>query len=123
MKYSRYAPLFARVGVGFVFLIFGIWQLINPQGWLGYVPNFILNSGINPITILLLNGVFDLLIGLGLVLGLFLRIVSLLGIIHLAGISYSLGWNDVAVRDIGLMIVLIAIFLQGPDEFCLSKRA
>ena len=122
MTYKRYAPLIARLGVGIVFLVFGVWQILSPSGWLGYLPDFVLGFGISPSTFILLNGIFDLLIGLLLVFGLFLRIASAFGILHLAGIIFSLGWNDVAVRDLGLMIVLISVFLNGPDEFCLGKK-
>ena|SRR3989344_6937090 len=122
MSYKKYAPAIARIGVGFVFLVFGIWQLVSPEGWFGYLPSFVLNTGVSASTFILFNGIFDLVIGLLLILGLFLKVASVLGILHILGIVYSLGWNDVAVRDIGLLIVLISVLFNGPDDFCLQKK-
>ena len=120
-NYKKYAPAFSRYGVGIVFLIFGIWQFVNPSSWEGYLPAFVV-SNFNAATFIFLNGVFDSLIGTLLISGVFVRVSSLLGIVHLLGIVFSLGWNDVAVRDIGLLIVLIAVFLNGKDALCLGKR-
>lgn len=121
-KLKRYVPVVVRIGVGFVFFVFGLWQIINPSGWFGYVPNFILALGFNPLTILLLNGIFDTIVGLSLLSGLYLRVFAGLGVLHLLFTSITLGFNDVAVRDFGLMIVLIAVFLNGKDEFCLDRK-
>jgi len=122
MKYSMYAPAVARYGVSFVFLVFGVWQIINYQLWLGYLPSFALNLGISAKTVLMLNGTFDFLIGLSLLTGIFLRIFSGLGILHLLGIIFSLGWNDVTVRDIGIILVLISVFLHGKDDLCFGSK-
>ncbi len=118
---KEYAPAIARYGVGIVFFIFGISQLINPENWLGYLPGYILNIGISPANLIYANGVFDLVIGALLLLGLFVRVVALISSLHLIGIIISLGYNDVAIRDFGLLIVLISIFIHGPDKLCLKK--
>jgi len=122
MKYSKYAPMVARYGVSFVFLVFGIWQIVNPQSWLGYLPNFAFGLGMNPLTLLILNGIFDFVIGLSLVTGIFLRFFSFLGIIHLLGIEIFLGFNDVLIRDIAIMIVLFSVFLNGKDKWRFKKK-
>ncbi len=119
--YKKYAPAFSRYGVGIVFLIFGIWQFVNPSSWEGYLPVFVISS-FNAATFIFLNGVLDSLIGVLLISGVFVRAASAIGVLHLLGIVFSLGWNDVAVRDIGLIIVLISVFLNGKDDFCLGKN-
>ena len=119
---KKYSPAVARGGVGFVFLVFALWQIIYPESWIGYLPGFVYSIGISVKTLIILNGALDLLIGLGLILGVFVRISSLLGMLHLIGIVGSLGWNDVSVRDLGLLIVLISVFLNGEDRFCLGRR-
>jgi len=120
-NYKRYAPAFARYGVGIVFLIFGIWQFVEPSSWEGYLPAFVI-SNFNAATFIYFNGAFDSLIGILLISGAFVRVAAALGALHLLGIVFSLGWNDAAVRDIGLLIVLIAVFLNGKDELCLGKN-
>jgi len=119
---SKYAPVIARLGVGIVFFIFGIWQLSNPSSWFGYIPDFILNAGIFPGYVIFFNGILDFLIGFALLTGFFLRPAAALGILHLIITTTTLGFNDVSVRDFGLLVVLISVFLHGPDYFCLGKR-
>ena len=123
---KKYAPILARYGVGIVFFIFGIDQLVRPSAWIAWVPdyviNFVANFGISNIGFIYFNGLFDLIVGLLLLAGLFVRVVALIGALHIAGIIFSLGYNDISVRDFGLLLVLISVFLNGSDEWCLDKK-
>ena len=96
---------------------------MNPILWTAWVPRFIPFA---PETVVMINGIFDLLIGGFLILGLFLRFFSFIGIIHLIGITASVGYNDIGIRDFGILLALIAVFLNGPDQYCIdflrSKR-
>jgi len=121
MDYKKLAPPILRYGVGFVFLVFGIWQIISPNYWAGYLPSYTLNFGVSSGLIIFLNGILDLFIGVGIVLGIYLRFFSVLGILRILVIIFSLGWNDVAVRDIGIIFALVSIFLNGEDNFSLKK--
>jgi len=123
---TSYAPVLARYGIGIVFFIFGIDQLIRPEAWIAWIPdsiiNFATNFSINNISFIYFNGLFDLIIGLLLLVGLFVRVTALIGTLHIIGIIFSLGYNDISVRDFGLLLVLISVFLNGPDELCLDKK-
>ncbi len=137
-KYKRYAPLVLRLGLSLVFLWFGLSQLINPESFLGYVPQWLYshapemihehplqlmhNLQLTPHIIIMGNGIFETVFGILLLLGLFTRISSLLLGLHLMGIMFGLGYNDIAVRDFGLMLATFSIFLQGPDEWCLDAK-
>ncbi len=68
--------------------------------------------------VILLNGIFDLLIGVGLLVGILVKPLGLIAAIHLLVIAYGLGYNDVMVRDLGLAAMGLAIFFHGPDEYC-----
>ncbi|HIH52213.1 hypothetical protein J4412_00645 [Candidatus Pacearchaeota archaeon] len=120
MNKKEIPKIFLRFGIGIVFLTFGIWQLINPTSWIGYVPGYVYGLGISILLIIILNGIFDLLIGISLISGIYLRFFSVFGIIRLLLIVFSLGWNEITVRDIGFIIVLIAIYLNEKDEFCFN---
>lgn len=106
-----------RYGVGLVFFLFGISQLINPILWIAWVPQFIPFA---PKVVVIINGIFDLLIGGFLILGLFLRFFSFIGIIHLIAITASVGYNDIGIRDFGILLALIAVFINGPDQYCID---
>ncbi len=137
-KYKKYAPLVLRLGLSLVFLWFGLSQLINPESFVGYVPQWLYphalemvhehplqlmhNLQLTPHIIIMGNGIFETVFGILLLLGLFTRISSLLLGLHLIGIMFGLGYNDIAVRDFGLMLALFSISLQGPDEWCLDAK-
>ena len=137
-KYQKYAPLVLRIGLSLVFLWFGISQLVNPESFLGYVPSWMyphdgtmmhehpfqmLHSlPLTPHIIIMGNGVFETIFGVLLLLGLFTRIAALLLALHLLGIMAGLGYNDIAVRDFGLIMATVAVFLHGDDEWCLGKK-
>lgn len=137
-KFKEYAPIILRIGLSIVFLWFGISQLINPESFIGYVPEFLYDhpNDMNhehplqlahnlPLTshmIIMGNGAFETIFGLLLLLGMFTRISALLLAIHLLIITIGLGYNDIAVRDFGLVIATISIFLNGEDKFLLDKK-
>ena len=70
----------------------------------------------------MINGVFEVIASVMLISGVFVRIVAALLALHLLAIAVDLGYGDVAVRDFGLTIATIGIFLWGEDEWCLKKR-
>lgn len=137
-KFKQYAPIILRIGISLVFLWFGLTQLINPESFLGYVPDWLSphstemmhehpfqslhNLPLNSHIIIMGNGAFETIFGLLLLFGLFTRISALLLAIHLLIITIGLGYNDIAVRDFGLVIATISIFLNGEDEFSLDKK-
>ena len=137
-KGREYAPIIVRIAMALVFLWFGLNQLLDPSSFFGYIPQEIYPHSQNiahehslqgvhdlPLTphiIVMGNGAFETILGLLLLLGLFTRVSSLLLSIHLAVIAFSLGYNDLFIRDLGLALVTFAVFLRGPDQWCLDKR-
>jgi hypothetical protein len=106
MKFNIY-----KFASGFVFLIFGIWQIIQPNYWTSYLPLWTKNF--NQEILMRINGFFDLFVGIGLTLGFYPLIFSGLAILHLIGVIFTLGiFNDVAIRDISLLILAVGIFLE-----------
>jgi uncharacterized membrane protein YphA (DoxX/SURF4 family) len=120
-NYVEYSRIFTRIAISIVFLWFGINQIINPNNFMGYLPSFILLSTYAK-TFIYLNGIFELILGAFLILGLFTRITALILGINLIGIILGLGYNDIAVRDFGLMLITLAIFLGGKDKWCLENK-
>lgn len=138
-KYKEYAPIVIRIGISFVFLWFGISQLISPEYFLGYTPQWISSHSLETVhehpfqfmhyiatpsinATIMANGIFETLLGLFLLLGIFTRIASLLLAVHLFFITLSLGYNDIAIRDFGLSIAAFSIFLYGHDKWSLDNK-
>lgn len=120
-KMSKYSPILLRTGIAIVFLWFGFSQISNPSAWVRLLPEFTKSFFISSISLIYLNGFFEITFATLLLLGLFTRVTSFLLGAHLLMISYSLGYGPVAARDLSLAIATFAIFLHGADEFCLDK--
>ncbi len=58
-----------------------------------------------------LNGIFEILVGLSLVTGVFTKIFSLLAIIFLILVLVFTGINEATIRDFGLIGGFLAVFL------------
>src|SRR3989338_1409687 len=98
---QEYGVMLLRYAMAAVFLLFGINQLYAPTGWTGFVPGWV--SGLmSASTAVIVNGCFEIIFGLFLLLGLYVRLSSLLLGLHLIGISFSLGHSSLAIRDLGL---------------------
>lgn len=117
-----YGVTIIRLGMASVLLWFGLQQLLDGAVWTSYVPeSFIMMTGILATTIVVANGIIEVAFGLLLFLGLFTRVAALLMALHLAGIAISLGYNAVAIRDLGLGAALFGLVFTGAGAFGLDK--
>jgi len=118
-----YAPSVVRYGMSLVILWFGINQIIHPVEFLAYVPNSIVAlTGITAMAIVKFNGMFELVFGVLLLIGWQTRWVALLLSLHLFGIMYSVGYNEIGVRDFGLAVATFSIFMYGSDVLCIHQH-
>jgi uncharacterized membrane protein YphA (DoxX/SURF4 family) len=103
-----------RLGLAVVFLYFGISQILDQSKWIYFVPDRFLNFYINEVLkqkLVFINGIFDLIIALSLISGIFIRIFSILGFIHLLSITiFSLGFEPSGIRDLGLAFAMLSLF-------------
>ena len=121
-KYKEYAPIVLRIGISLLFLWFGLNQIFDSSSWLGYFPQYAYALPIKPLTLILMNGIFETLLGVLLIIGLFTRVTSFILTLHLFVIAFGLGYDDIAIRDIALGIATFAIFLHGGDKWSLDNR-
>jgi len=121
---ASFAPVVLRFGLAALFLWFGISQVLNPSSWTAWVPawgnNFL---GMNAMTIVFINGWFEVTGGVLLALGLWTRWAALALSLHLFVISYEIGYNDIGVRDFALAVSALALSLFGSDKYSLDTRA
>jgi len=116
-----YGKLVLRIGLGLVFLYFGLNQLIEPTRWVDLIPETF-TKFIDPKIIIYLNGIFDILIAFFLFCGIFIKIISILGFIHLIGVSlFSLGFTPSGIRDLGLAFAILSLYFFGEDGFNIKK--
>ena len=117
-KYSLAIP---RIGTSLVFLWFGFQQLKDAQSWIGFIPEIVVKySPVNATTLIHFNGAFEVVFGMALLFGICTRLSALLLGLHLAHISATLGFNSISVRDFGIVMGALFVFLYGPDEICID---
>lgn len=117
---EKYSMPIVRIWMSFVFLWFGMSQVMSPEDFMGYLPDEILLSDYAELAVLL-NGIFEIIWWALLILGIFIRPLALIFTIHLFLIILTLGYNDIAIRDIGLMFATFALFFNGWDIWSLEK--
>ncbi len=110
------APVVLRIGISLVFLWFGFQQILNTEMWTRLIPEWVLGmTGFAATSLVHFNGAFEIVFGICLLLGIQTRIVSFLLALHMLHIMVTVGYNAIGVRDFGLAMATIAIFLNGID--------
>jgi uncharacterized membrane protein YphA (DoxX/SURF4 family) len=109
-KMQRFGLMILRFGLAAVFLWFGFNQVLSPAKWIAFVPDWSFLSVLSAQKIVLINGVFEIIAGVLLILNIFTRIVSLLLAIHMAAIVYSLGLKEDGVNSFGIGISALSLF-------------
>lgn len=122
-RYSTYAPIVLRLAMAAVFAWFGASQLFNSRMWTGVVPPWASAlSGMDALTIIHVNGAFEVVAALLLAAGIAVRTVAGLLFLHLLIIVSDFGFTPVGVRDFGLSFATLSIMLFGNDALCYSRR-
>ncbi|MBI2572342.1 DoxX family membrane protein [Candidatus Woesearchaeota archaeon] len=116
-----YAPAVLRISISLVFLWFGLNQLILPDNFMGYLPDFLLQLDYAK-TLIYFNGAAEVILGTMLLIGFLVRPVALLLALHLLTIAIGLGYNDIMIRDLGLTLATVSIFLGGADIWTIDSR-
>lgn len=112
--------LILRLSLAAVFLWFGIDKFFHPAYWLNaWMPHFIINFGatlhISANALVYSVGVIELLIGISLVSNMFINFFAPIAAVFLIIISLFYGFNEVLVRDVGLIGGLLAlVFWPNP---------
>lgn len=112
----RISHLILRLSLAFVFLWFGIDKFFHPGYWFdAWMPQFVINLGlslnISPNNLIYGIGAVELLIGISFVSNMFVDFFAMIAVIFLIGISLFYGFNEVLVRDVGIIGALLALML------------
>jgi uncharacterized membrane protein YphA (DoxX/SURF4 family) len=119
--YPHVAKPLLRIALSLVFLYFGFSQIISPDNWAGFVPNFLNGSIFSANNWVVFNGMLEITLGIFLLIGLYTRFASLILSIHLFFIAISIGFSPLGIRDFGLALATLAVFFNGTDVFCIES--
>ena len=112
-----------RYGLAIIFIWFAIAQLSDPSAWTSYLPSWVASLPMPAVTFVMCNALFELVAAVLLILGAWTRITALLLSLHLFGIALSLGYNAVAVRDLGLAFASLALAVGGAGSLSVDTMA
>ena len=105
--------LIDRIGLAFVFVSIGVWEVFRPGYWVGYLPPSIMHLA-DPMLMVRAHGVGLVLVGVAIVAGLYLRVTSALAGLMLLDIIVILmlqrGLAEIIIRDIGILFLAISTF-------------
>ena len=73
-------------------------------------------------TFIYLLGVFEIIVGGLVLIGLYTKISAIICAVFLLGIIASLGFNDVMIRDAGLLFLALGIAALGAGEKSLDNK-
>ena len=123
IKNKEHSTAIVRIGLALVLLWFGVDEILRPENWFGYFPQFLMSFlPFSLKTFFIINGLFEIITGFLLLIGFYTRIVAFVVSLQLLSITFSIGYNDVAVRDFGLSLMAISLIFSGAGEFSLDNR-
>ncbi len=75
-----------------------------------------------PVTFMYVMGVFELIVGLAVLLGIYARLAALISAVFLLGVISGLGLvNEIAARDASIMMLALGIALLGPGSLTFGE--
>ncbi len=126
-KRKYFSAVMVRYAVSMIFIFFGVSQIIYPKSWTAWLPGFVFFLPISPQNFIILNGFSEAFMGVLLAFGVLTRVNALLIgfkiiaiILLINGGGY--GINNISLRDLALAIAAFAVFVNGPDAFCLDNK-
>jgi uncharacterized membrane protein YphA (DoxX/SURF4 family) len=113
---------FLRVGMAITFLWIGILIFKDPQAWGGYLQPWVIDILPIPITqTMIITAILDIAIGAFLLIDIFTWFAAFVGAIHLIIVLMVSGITDITVRDIGLLVGVIALMIDSLPQWVLNR--
>ncbi|MBL8158018.1 DoxX family protein [bacterium] len=110
-----------RIGLAILFLWFGFSQFFDQSAWTSWVPQWAMNiTGLEAEMIVLLNGGFEIAMGVLLALGLYIRPAAILLGLHLAVLVFEIGLSPIGMRDFAIMMATFALSFLPADPYSLD---
>jgi len=105
-----------RIGIAGVVIWFGFSQILDQTMWQSFIPDWAISlSGLSAITLVKINGIFEVIAGTLLVYGVWVRILAGLLFVHMLGIVSILGTSPTGMRDVGIAVALLSVAWYGSE--------
>ncbi len=115
-----------RIGLATVFLVFGIWKARAPVDWVIFMPNWIAGAvagidSIDALGVLKMMGFIEAVLGLQLLVGFYTKTSAAICTFLLAGIVFHVGFDQVGIRDLGLLAAALALAFAGSGPWSVDR--
>lgn len=108
-----------RFGLAFCLLSIGIWEVVRPAYWFGYMPSFLMGR-VDMGLVVRLHGIILCLVGAAVLAGIRLRVASGAAVLILLAIAGSLvlesGFSEIFLRDVPILALAVAVFLHASER-------
>lgn len=114
MERSRLARGVLIAALAFVFGTFGVDKFVHPLIWIGWMPLWTDGLlGFSKDVWLQITGAIEVLLAILLLMPIrkMRQTGAILVVLHFVAVLTQTGWNDIAIRDIGLLLSSITLFL------------
>lgn len=104
-----------------LFLWFGYEQVTDAHAWVGFLPDWAVQLPLSSQMLVVLNGWFEIVCALALLVGIFVRPVAALLALHLFGIAIITG-GAIGMRDAVLAMIGVTLACADVDRYTLDFK-
>ncbi len=118
---SRLSTLVIRFALCALFAWFGVQQLLHPEAWVSFLPEWLGYLPIPAEMIVQWNGWFEVVAVALFAVGYMTRVVAFVLGAHLMAIAVTVG-GAIGVRDAALAAATLAFVVSRPDDWTFDAR-
>jgi len=126
-KYQKSAPVFLRIGLALLFVLFGLQKLLHPSQTTAEIQLLTNFELVDSAALNFYLGLLELLVAASFLLGFKVRLFALISFLMIAIFflsflsKYGVSLNPDLYRDVGLAGASIALFLLGAGPLSLDN--
>lgn len=129
LKYQKFAPVFLRFGLAFVFVLFGVQKLLHPSQTTAEIQLLTNFELVDAAALNFYLGLIEIAVAASFILGFKVRPFALISFLMVSMFflsfltKYGLSINPDLYRDIGLAGASLALFLLGAGPLSVDNSA
>lgn len=128
-RYERFAPLFLRIGLALVFVLFGMQKLSHPSQTTAEVQLLTNFELVDSAALNFYLGLLEIAVAISFLLGFKIRLFALISFLMVSMFflsflsKYGVSLNPDLYRDVGLAGASIALFLLGAGPISVDNSS
>ncbi len=111
--------LLVRFAISFIFIVFGVWEILVPVYWAPFIPKFV-GEIFNPLFATRIHGLVLLVLGVLTLIKFRKKIIAPLTSATLLSVVFSVyvfsGFSDLLVRDIVIFLFSLSLLFEPEKD-------